>query len=73
MVRREIVVEIFITYLSVYKGEAKHLNVILEVFYREVAAGDDSKQTPEELKRAVYQGLQIDLMAILEMHSTLFL
>ena len=40
-----------------YKGEAKHLNVILEVFYREVAAGDDSKQTPEELKRAVYQGL----------------
>ena len=57
MVRREIVVEIFITYLSVYKREAKHLNVILEVFYREVAAVDDSKQTPEELKRAVYQGL----------------
>jgi len=59
VVRREIVVEIFITYLSVYKGEAKHLNVILEVFYREVAAGDDSKQTPEELKRAVYQASMV--------------
>ena len=38
------------------KENAKHLNVILEVFYREVAASDESKQTPEELKRAVYQG-----------------
>ena len=56
MVRREIVVEIFITTMSLFKEKTRHLNVILEVFYREAAASDDSKQTPQELKRAVYKG-----------------
>ena len=54
--RRELVIEIFITYMNEFKAESKHLNVILEVFYREAAAGDNSKQTPEDLKKAVYQG-----------------
>ena len=56
MVRREIVVEIFITTMSLFKEKTRHLNVILEVFYREAAASDDSKQTPQELKRAVNKG-----------------
>ena len=56
VVRREIVVEIFITTMSLFKEKTRHLNVILEVFYREAAASDDSKQTPQELKRAVYKG-----------------
>ena len=57
MVRREIVVEIFITAMSIFKENTRHLNVILEVFYREAAASDDSRQTPQELKRAVYKGI----------------
>ena len=57
VVRREIVVELFITVMSMFKENTRHLNVMLEVFYREAAAADDSKQTPVELKRAVYKGL----------------
>ena len=56
VVRREIVVELFITIMSMFKEKTRHLNVMLEVFYREAAAADDSKQTPVELKRAVYKG-----------------
>jgi len=66
VVRREIVVELFITVMSMFKENTRHLNVMLEVFYREAAAADDSKQTPVELKRAVYKASMIAKSLITE-------
>ena len=57
--RREIVAELFIQLIHSYKekSEVPYMNTMFEVFYREASASPTSKQTPEELRKTMHQGL----------------
>ena len=57
-VRREIVAELLIQFIHGFndKSDVPYLNVIMEVFFREAAAGADSTQTSEELRKTMHQG-----------------
>ena len=59
-VRRELVIELFIQFIHKHKNERiPHLHVMMEVLAREATAKEDSRQTPEELKKLSHKGLNL--------------
>ncbi|CAG5097928.1 Oidioi.mRNA.OKI2018_I69.XSR.g15294.t1.cds [Oikopleura dioica] len=59
-VRRELVIELFIQFIHKHKNERiPHLHVMMEVLAREATAKEDSRQTPEELRKLSHKGATV--------------